>query len=683
MLPFFLQVFSVLQTVLSAGNSDLLTADQRHLVTCVKTVLTQHFISGESLLVSFPNNRYKFTSSNTDHFKFMEIMLQSINEANLWPVELYRLPTQTNVTSLHQRRNFAYIIFTWPEDAGSNVTFDLILQLESVTAMGLLKDDGHVFIVVTDYVYLPGETTLSIVENLWNKFNIFDVLVLVPVSNSKGNHRHSITRFNFYTWFPFHSSGRREILIDECILDTNKKWYIHKNLFPLKIPAKFQNYNKVTVFTSELAPAILLINNYTEGNKTVLEFNGPEIDLLNSVLETLNLSFSYSNLRRDNTTDFLKLMTKLVHRKLDVMIGGLPLQEILASYGDPSFPYYFTGFKWYVPCPKPICRIEKISKILSPSAWLSFVTSFVTVSVLMWGYASFFKESESRSYQTLPNCLYNVWAIAFGVSVYRKPITYELKSVFLLWVCYCYVMGTLYQMFFTSFLVNPGFKKQIESYYELVMSDMEYGYGSGSENLLFENYFEFITPETLSRSVSCLDYKQCFLRLLNDSKFATLQTEFFGEYFKIVYLSRKQHLLCSINDYFRMLYIVMYFPRGSHILTPINRVTNYATESGLIGKWTSNMQEIWKIRSGFNLNNDILNGEKYDTDYFVFTLSHLQVAFILLAVGLFVSFTVFFVEMMCYKQEYRRYVTLRYNSNFKHGVRLIKNVHKIHTNTSD
>jgi hypothetical protein len=682
MVSFLLQVFSILQTVLSAGNSVLLTADQRHLVTCVKTVLIQHFISGESLLVSFPSNGYKFTSTKADHLTFVEVMLQSINEANLWPVEVHRLPTQKKEPSLNQRRNFnVYIFFTWPEEGESNVTFDLTLQLERVTAMGLLKNDGHSFIVVTDYVYVPGETTLSIVENLWNKFNIFDVLVLVPVSNSKENHHHVMTRFNFYTWFPFHSSGQREILFEECILGENKVWNIQKNMFPLKIPPKFQYHNKITVFTSELTPSVLLVKNYTEGNKTVLEFRGPEIDLLSSVLETLNLSFSYSNLRRDNTTEFLTLMKQLVHGKLDLMIGGLPLHEILASYGDPSFPYYFSGFKWYVPCPKPIPRIDKISRIFYPSAWLSFITSFVTVSVVMWGYATFFKASESRAYQTITNCLYNVWAIVFGVSVCRKPITYKLKAIFLLWVCYCYIMNTVYQIFFTSFLVNPGFKKQIESYYELVISDMEYGYGSGSENLLFENYFEFIAPETSSRSISCQDYKKCFLRLLKDSKFATLQIEYFAQYFKTVYLSRKEYLLCSLNDYFRILYIAMYLPRGSHILAPINRVTSDAVESGLMAKWISNMEEIWKITSGFNFNNDTFNEEKHDAGYFVFTLSHLQVAFISLAVGLAVSFTVLSVEILYHKKECRRNVTVRYDSNSKNIIRLIKNVPKIDTNT--
>jgi hypothetical protein len=620
-------------------------------MTCVKSVLKKHFLSGESLLVSFPSNGYKFTSAKTDHLKFVEMFLQNINEKNLWPVGVQRSSTVKKETSLDRGQNFSvYVIFTWPEEEESNVTFDLILQIESITAMGLLRNDVHIVVVFTDHVRVPGETMLSIVENLWIRFNIFDVLVLVPVSDSKANNHDIMTRFKFYTWFPFHTSGRREILLDECILGKNKECNFEKNLFPSKIPPKFQNHNKFTVFTCELKPAVLLVKNYTEGNKTVLEFRGPEIDLIASVFETLNLSFSYRNLHRDNTTDFLTLMTKLVHGQLDLIVGGLPLHETLVMHGDPSVPYYFTGFKWYVPCPKPVPRIEKISRIFSPSAWLSLTTSVVTVSVVMWRYARFFKESESRAYQTLSGCLCNVWAVTFGVSVCRKPATNELKALFLLWVCYCYVIGTVFQTFFTSFLVNPGLKKQIESYDELVTSDVEYGYGGGSEDLLFENYSEFITAETSSRSTSCPDHKKCFMRILNDSKFATLQNEFFAQYFTTVYLPRKEYMLCSLNDYFRMLYITMYFPKGSYILGPVNRATSHAAESGLMAKWISNMKEIWKIRSGSNWKNDVLNDDDYYELYFVFTLSHLQVAFTLLAAGLLLSFTVLFVEILCHKK---------------------------------
>jgi hypothetical protein len=622
MVSFLLMMSCVLLTT----NSDLET----HLTTCVKTVLLQHFISGESLLVSLPGNGH-------DHLKFVEVTLQSVHEETFWNIYVYRPEVQKNETVLrHQEDSSFYIMFTWLDQAEGDVNVNLIPQLRNVMAKGLLNTHARVFVVMTDHVGSPRQTALSTVETLWTNFSIFDILVLLPVSDPDG-----ITSFHFYTWFPFHSSGKQEILLDKCIPAKNGLWHSDKNLFPSKIPSKFQNYNGITVLTSELEPSVILIKNYTTGNKTVLEFKGPEIDFLLSVLETVNISHTYINLRRDNTTDFLTLMTELSRGKLDLVIGGLPLHEFLVPYGTPSFPYYFTGYKWYVPCPKPVPRTVKITGIFYSSAWLSLIASFVSMSVIMFGYGRLFKTNELRAYQTLSNCFHNAWAVAIGVSVHSKPTTSQLKAIFLLWVCCCYVISTIFQIFFTSFLIDPGFDKPIQSYDELQTSCVEYGLGASSESLLFENYSEFTPQEISSRSVKCLDHKSCLLRTLRGSNFATLQVEFFAKYFTTVYLPRKEHLLCSLRDYFRIVYIVMYIRKGSHILRPVNRVTRRTVESGLITKWISDMEEIWKIKGAA-----IVTDGNSANGYFVFTVSHLQIAFILLAFGLVLSFVVLLVEMM-------------------------------------
>jgi hypothetical protein len=577
----------------------------------------------------------------------VDAMLQNINEECLWSVDIYQSHSQKNISSLDLEKHYnTHIFFTWSGQGESNITFNLISQLEKVIAEGLLTTHAHIFIVVTDYFDAPGQIALSIVESLWINFKIFDVLVLFPVSNPGLSHRDGWTRFRFYTWFPFHSPVKQIILIDECVIGKNGKWDSNKNLFPLKIPSKFQNYNEITVLTSEKEPAVTLTKNYSESNKTVLKFAGPEIDLLSYISETTNLSLTYRDLRCENATDFLTLMAKLSPGKVDLIVGGLPLHEVLVSHGEPSIPYYFTGYKWYVPCPKPVPRIDKISGIFYPSAWLSLIVSFVTVSVIMWGYANLFNKIECRTYQTLISCLYNVWAVGFGVSVHHRPITSELKAIFLLWVSYCYIMSTVFQIFFTSFLVDPGFEKPIQSYDELLTYDLEYGYGSGSGHLYFENYSEFIPRETLLHSIMCSDHKECLLKLLKDSKFATLQVEFFAKYFVTVYLPRKEHLLCSLPDYFRIFNVAMYLANGSHIITPLNRVIRRAAESGLITKWVGNMEEVWKFRNASILDADVHSEGNSVHGYFIFTVSHLQIAFMSLAVGLILGFVALLVEML-------------------------------------
>jgi hypothetical protein len=537
-------------------------------------------------------------------------------------------------------------MFTWSEQGERNIIINLALQLENLAAKGLLNTHARFVIIITEYVDTPGEVALSTVEYLWTNFKIFDVLVLCPALKSYVNHHDRIMRLHLYSWFPFHSSSKQVVLLDECIFDTNKQWASGKNLFPLKIPSKFQNYNAITVFTDDLKPSIILEKKYTQGNRTILEFKGPEIDMLNSILEAINISFTYSNLQRRNKKDFLALMRELSVGRLDLIIGGLPLHEFLIPYADPSFPYYFTGYKWYVPCPKAIPRIDRISGIFCPSAWLSIAASFVAVSLVMWGYGSLFEESKCRAYRTLCNCFYNVWTAAFGVSVHNKPNTSELRAVFLLWICYCYALNAVFQTFFTSFLVNPGFEKPIQNHYELLASGVELGYGTSNESLFFENYSEFFQRENLFRSTRCLNHDECLLRLLKDCDFATLQVEFFAKYFTSVYLPRKENLLCSLNDYYRIVYIVMYLPKGSHILAPLNRVAHRIVEAGLIMKSIGDMQEIWKITNTSILNLDFVADQSSADGFFVLNMCHLQIAFCSLAIGFLLSVLLLFAEML-------------------------------------
>jgi hypothetical protein len=577
----------------------------------------------------------------------MEDMLQNINEEILWPVEIYKRNTQKKQSFLgRQEQVKVCIMFTWSKQDERNVIIKLRSQLENLTEKGLLNTQARFVIIITEYVGTPGETVLSTVEYLWTNFKIFDVLVLCPILNSDANHLNRLTSFYLYSWLPFHSFGKQEILFDECTLDKSNQWHSDKNLFPPKIPPKFQNYNEITVLTGELRPTIILENNYTHGNKTILEFKGPEIEMLTSILEAMNMSFTYRNLPRHNITEFHTLMAELSLGRLDLIIGGLPLHEFLSAYGDPSFPYYFTGYKWYVPCPKAVPRIDKISGIFYPSAWLSLIASFVAMSLVMWGYGSLFERSKCRAYQTLCNCFYKVWTVAVGVSVHHKPISGELRVLFLLWVCYCYVMNAVLQIFFTSFLIDPGFGRPIQNYDELLASGVELGYGSGSESLFFENYSEFIPSENLFRSTLCLSHDECFLRMLKSCDFATLQVEFFAKYFTSVYLSRKEHLLCSLKDYYRIVYIVMYLPKRSHILAPLNRVTRRTVEAGLITKWISGMQELWKIQSASFFNVDHVTKHSSVDGFFVLNMSHLQIAFYLLAIGLVLSSVVLFGEML-------------------------------------
>jgi hypothetical protein len=62
-----------------------------------------------------------------------------------------------------------------------------------------------------------------------------------------------------------------------------------------------------------------------------------------------------------------------------------------------------------------------------------------------------------------------------GVSVPQMPRTTNLRVLFFVFVCYCFAMSTVFQAFFTSFLVASGYGKEIASFDQAMHSDLMYG----------------------------------------------------------------------------------------------------------------------------------------------------------------------------------------------------------------
>jgi hypothetical protein len=466
-----------------------LNADQRHLLTCVKTVLSRHLTPGQPLLLSLPADGHKFTHASPDTNHLLDVGVQVINEKILWPVRVTRPDNKTLPTSLDTESNFyTYIIFTCPVQGESNANGNLMSQVEELKAKGLINNRGRFFIVVTTVSEFPRQVAFPAIEGFWNNYSILDVLIMVPVSSpvpqSDIKHHEETSSFHFYSRFPFHASGNDVVLIDEWRFDTNGKPFPASGLFLSKIPKKFQNHNTLTVLTAEIEPTIVLAGNTTdENNKTILQFRGSEIDLLIIVLKQLNLSLVYSNLSSNITTISLGLLTDLLTSNLDLIVGSLPLHENLTSHGDPTITYFSTDFKWYLPCPKPIPRLVKIAGIYHSSLWLLCCFAIVTMAIALWLLAKSPNSNELNVYRTFSNCLYIVWAVVSGVSTFQ-PTTSSLRTLFFLWVCYSYAMSTVFLTFLTSFLVHPGFEKRIESYEEILKSGLEYGYDN-----IFDTFF--------------------------------------------------------------------------------------------------------------------------------------------------------------------------------------------------
>jgi hypothetical protein len=86
---------------------------------------------------------------------------------------------------------------------------------------------------------------------------------------------------------------------------------------------------------------------------------------------------------------------------------------------------------------------------------LLFRTSILSRSLATRRHSSL---KDSRKFQTLSYCLYNVFVFAMGVSATKIANKWDFRNLFLCYVCYCFAKSTVFKAFFTSYLFEGNLK---------------------------------------------------------------------------------------------------------------------------------------------------------------------------------------------------------------------------------
>lgn len=87
-----------------------------------------------------------------------------------------------------------------------------------------------------------------------------------------------------------------------------------------------------------------------------------------------------------------------------------------SQYADVTVPYTGDGYRWHVPCAKPVPGRLSLTRVFHPSAWLTLILALLLVSLLV---RSLVKTSASRyfsAYSSITLSLLNLWAVILGVS---------------------------------------------------------------------------------------------------------------------------------------------------------------------------------------------------------------------------------------------------------------------------
>jgi hypothetical protein len=627
---------AILHAVLPATSAEL-TTDQHSVVTCVASIAMGHFSAGELLVVSTPKSQARRPQGDDD--EMVNTLLENVNAKQRWPV----LTTQQNASvcdSDTSEKHDSYILFLWEQDEDLGILETLGAQLDSLEECVYAFNRRGKFVVVVTGTSAQSSHDLAkdIIKTMWEREKIVNLLVMICTPRHNGQTFAS----DLYTWFPYEPGQcgqvTRIVLLDQCVsggLAHNVTY------FPSKVPQDLIGC-PIKASVSDMSPYVILTHTNTdeEGNITY-RYRGIEIEYLLILSAKMNSSLVYL----PPNTDYMmyRLVNQLQDAKegiADVALGFCPLIPFPAAYGDPTVPYIYSSVKWYVPCAKPASR--QILRLFAPSVWLAVGLVFILTCAVFWGSsnaASASTATESKHFRAFSSCFQNAWAISLGVAVPQRPITSRLRMFFLLSVWYSFFMSIVFQVSFTSFIVEPGYEKQIETFQDLIESRATYAQDPLTR--LLARLSSYSAHKKLRGPVvHCSDQADCLRRYLTEDGIATVAPQFQAQYMAstVGATEKRRRLLCTINSNIASGGLTMILTRGHPLLDRFNEIIQHSFEGGLVTKyWTELTLNASLHRAASSADGSSM--------YIAFTTTHLRVPFCVLGSGLLLSFLVFLAEL--------------------------------------
>jgi hypothetical protein len=578
-------------------NSTVYMTSPDQLMTYVFNVMLQDIEQERNLLVSF-----------SDNYIPVDFLLRDIHK-HCGTLQVSSPDTPEVEISYHYEKIGCYITVSDNKD-------NLNRQIEALIDNKSWNNRAHFLVVVGSPVENPRELSLQIVNDLWHNANVLDVVILISDNRV----------FNLYTWYPYSSENECWAIKDVVLLN---QWNVgdkgelrgSEKIFTNKIPKKFNR-----------CPMNVSLN-FKEDS---------ELQFVRSSLDVFDFTIHYQANHSDNAS-FYDRGNKIVN---DVIFGsseiayGVALQEEVVGLLDSSFPFSDFRYIWYVPCAKPFDRIQRISGIFSTSVWIILLILMLLSCIIIRCFASG-APTEGHAYLHTSTVIYNVWAIAMGISVTEMPQTYRLRAVIFAWVCYCFAISTIFLTFFTSFLIDPGLDQQITSIEELLDSRMEFGFGE-SIDFYFANSEVGLHKELLNYRKLCNQTEPCIKRIIDTGKFATFVEP--NGVKKFLKSHHKGIKLCHMNniDTYNIL-VVAYFSKGSYLVETFDKHMSSIFESGLVNREDITTSALpAKGPAGWDDN---------PITYFAFSTNHLLIAFYGLPLGYCLSFIVLIGEILNHKAE--------------------------------
>ncbi|KAJ9588201.1 hypothetical protein L9F63_018422 [Diploptera punctata] len=522
----------------------------------------------------------------------MEI-IKNLQLFNNWSITLFPYNSYISFINPNEIGGFIIMIkFNGDYNVLSNYVFNCVLVLSKYKIMNSIS---RFMIVVkgSGNSKKISNTILKVFGNI--AIHCYNIILLIHEENYSNV---SIYSYNFYDQKSFKCGMfLGSSLIHTCVSNQNDIEYI---FYEDRIPGTEECY--ITPIGTLHEPLV------------IAEINGSE------------MSYGYSN--ESVSIMLIKIaIDRINHIRLayynmwqeELELSFVYLNEDINIDTYLTFAYYYTSqYYWYIPKAKPYPRWSNITRVFDGPTWISLVISLFVGSLIM----RYLNEGS----QDLSLCLFNSLAFLLGIGI-EIPQKLHVRLFIFCWLIYSLAINTVFQSYFTSFMVDPRFQHQINSFEEL--SKLNYD--------LF-----FVSPESLYAyaELNVTKYMHIIIGPMNAIAYALSKTK------GAVYISEEsmEHFYNTVCDELRTeLHRIEEAPQQHHIgvkLTEpsvgirLRKLISRLVEAGINIKTVSDA--LYSRPTG--------NKKEYNLESYVpFSVKHLKSAIYLYLIGNVLGF----ISLVC------------------------------------
>ncbi|KAJ9594238.1 hypothetical protein L9F63_014398 [Diploptera punctata] len=357
-----------------------------------------------------------------------------------------------------------------------------------------------------------------------------------------------------------------------------------------------------------------LINSFTRNFNFIPKFNEPIVDLtVENVIEMTNLMISGG---------------------MDIYGGVVPITHPFDLYADVSIPIFIDTVRFIVPCPKPIAKTKKIIAIFSLSTCTSIGFVFIIVGILFWTLSNYpTRRKEFTGFNIIEQSLSAAWAVLLGISVPQMPLSLRTRTLFIIYVWYCFAISTVFQAYFTTYLVEPGYEPRLETLLDAKRTGLKLGTFEVMD--IIRDYVDIKDLDVFEMK-EYPDFSASVRSAMFDRQTFTVSVKYYTSYLaSLAGFQDRSKVECYLNEPIITLPFGVALTSGHPLIDIFNVHIRRCLEGGLLeGYWS-------KIDHELNLK---VKQTYVSSEYVVFSLTHLYPVFIILFVGYILSFILLVFE---------------------------------------